>query len=413
MNVETTGFYHKAEKIHLLTRIVGYGFLLAVTYHVIAHLVGWRFPYDTYLTHPTDRFTDLLNAIPARQEFGFSLSIFASVNLLYWALFSFVPAWAIWIMIACFGVFLLGLAKHFLWMSEVSWKKNVSNVLIFSLCGYPVQFAIERGNIECFLFIFVALFVLLFNQKKFTAASASLAFAIEMKLFPAIFVTTYIKERRFKELGWLVIFLVIIASSLLLAPDFQKTLEHMHWFLDFYTRDYIIGNAGLAYGHSIFAFLKTSFFLIAPSILNLDPGEWLRGHSSGVLRVYTAFTFVVYFSVAFKICMSKDMPYWRMISILVVLFCLLPNVSADYKLLHLYLPVLLFVNAPSTRHDRKLTWLFGLLLIPKGYFHFGHGVEGGCSTLVEPILLILILWTLLKDDDSYRGRDPSPKEILG
>src|SRR3569623_868308 len=98
MKTETSGSYHKAQKIHLLTRIVGFGFLLAVAYHVIAHNMGWRFPFNTYLTHPTDRFTDLFNALPAFREFRFSVSIFPAVDLLYWALFSFAPDYAIWIM---------------------------------------------------------------------------------------------------------------------------------------------------------------------------------------------------------------------------------------------------------------------------------------------------------------------------
>jgi len=50
---------------------------------------------------------------------------------------------------------------------------------------------------------------------------------------------------------------------------------------------------------------------------------------------------------------------------------ILPHVSADYKLIHVFIPLFLFINKTETdNHDLSFIVIFSLMLISKSYYYF-------------------------------------------
>ena len=82
---------------------------------------------------------------------------------------------------------------------------------------------------------------------------------------------------------------------------------------------------------------------------------------------------------------------------LIFSFNLLPYISADYKLIHIFIPMLLFINCEKESSFRLLSAiLFGLLLIPKAYYHFSGIVsaESGApdisiSIIINPLIMLI------------------------
>jgi hypothetical protein len=63
---------------------------------------------------------------------------------------------------------------------------------------------------------------------------------------------------------------------------------------------------------------------------------------------------------------------WKKIAALTAASLVLPQVSIDYHMINIYLPLYLFANdkskASNSKSDLIYTIVFGLLLIPKNYF---------------------------------------------
>ena len=389
----------KVAKISLLRSIFFFGTLFALIYHrvIVPHL---HHPMlrDTYLQISEDRYNDYFNYLHAFAKDGIDMTIFPTVNLFFFLLFpltggpTFV-AIVLLVVLYTFYFFLRALQTR-----QAIGKEDIVNAIVFTFCTYPLLFAFDRGNIEMVMFILVSGYVFLFQARCYVSASLLLALAIGMKLFPAVFIVLYLKEKKYRELLFMFVFLAVLSGGLYLFQDWNIVMRQTRWFLDFYRNDYIIGDAGLLFGHSLFGLGKTVFYG-----LYSDGGgsreaahEFLRLNSTIILQTYTAFTFLVYGIAAVYIYFSKRLSLWKEIAILTLLFCCLPNVSADYKLLHLYTPLMLFLTSREvSSNERSLTVFFGLLLIPKAYYYFWSG--GSTGTLIEPILMIALLISILID----------------
>ncbi|MEJ7797555.1 MAG: hypothetical protein WKF42_03575 [Solirubrobacteraceae bacterium] len=85
---------------------------------------------------------------------------------------------------------------------------------------------------------------------------------------------------------------------------------------------------------------------------------------------------------------------------------LVPAISFEYRMLHLYLPLLLFVAAHEPRRsDPLFVALFGLLLVPKGLPILFDDVNVG--SLVNPLLLAVLMTAVVIDaalDERARER---------
>ena len=105
------------------------------------------------------------------------------------------------------------------------------------------------------------------------------------------------------------------------------------------------------------------------------------------------------FITCYVIFIEKDT--WKKIALLVCSMNLLPPVSLDYKLIHIFIPIFLFINSDKEdSYDLIYIFLFSFLLIPKGFYHFNfisgaNPYECNIGTVINPILMILIMLLII------------------
>jgi hypothetical protein len=281
---------------------------------------------------------------------------------------------------------------------------DIRNVFIFIFLSYPVLFAIDRANFEIFVFIFMYFFIVLYYKKKTLLASIFLILAICMKLFPAVFLLLFLKDKKYKECSiviFLSIIITIICYSALPGGLVANIIGHLR-NLNLFNQTYAIGDFSLHMGNSIWGIIKISlkalqnFLQYSLGIENL----------SFLLKYYTYFTGLLFILVALYILFIEKI-FWKIIFILTVILCILPHVSFDYKLLHLYIPLFFFINNNDSlnnninnnllnnslndlrnkyKFDLFYIIVFGLLLIPKDYYVLFDDVS--ISVILNPLLMI-------------------------
>jgi hypothetical protein len=104
-------------------------------------------------------------------------------------------------------------------------------------------------------------------------------------------------------------------------------------------------------------------------------------------------------AVVYAVFVEQDL--WKRVAVLVLVMLLLPPLSADYKLLLLYVPLYLFVESDKpSRLDPAYLAVFGLLLVPKSYYYLSSvfsesGAAHDISIAVPLNVLLLIALSLL------------------
>ena len=94
--------------------------------------------------------------------------------------------------------------------------------------------------------------------------------------------------------------------------------------------------------------------------------------SQFLLNGYMVFVMACFAGVALYVVKYEPL-FWKRVALLVCAMCLLPYTSGDYKLLHFYMPLFLFINQnDGDPLDSLYIALFSLLMIPKSYLKFYH-----------------------------------------
>jgi hypothetical protein len=160
----------------------------------------------------------------------------------------------------------------------------------------------------------------------------------------------------------------------------------------FYTKYYVIGHGGLDYGHSLFGLFKV--FLLHLKLTQYIP-TLLTPYLIFVIGLFIFFSMIIIYKID---------SLWKNCTIIVILFCLLPNVSADYKLIHFLIPILLYINDSSAfvKNTKSLKilklefdinhfyiLLFSILLVPKNFRFLSKAIYDG--VIIDPIIMIIFL----------------------
>jgi len=92
---------------------------------------------------------------------------------------------------------------------------------------------------------------------------------------------------------------------------------------------------------------------------------------------------------------------WRIVTILTLGMMLFVNISFDYRMMYIMIPLMLFIVSKEKIKDRRNVFyavLFGLMLIPKSYyivkFSYTTPSIGG---IINPLLYIVMIVSLMKD----------------
>ena len=91
----------------------------------------------------------------------------------------------------------------------------------------------------------------------------------------------------------------------------------------------------------------------------------------------------------------RRMSLWAAATVFVALMCLYPSMSYDYRLIHLSLPLLLFLRSSTWGRwsHHVILILFGMLLVPKNYYILYPDLapgDVGIASILNPVLLLLL-----------------------
>ncbi len=196
-----------------------------------------------------------------------------------------------------------------------------------TLFGWPLYFALQRGNIESLLWVGVALGVTCFARGRYRGAAILFGAVGSVKLYPLLFLALFLKPRRFGEmaLGLGVAGVVTLLGLRCLSPDIgfawqQIRLGIQRWGL-ITTNTYL--PSGIGTDHSVFGLIKQCTL-------------------GGVLRYPHALDW--YFAAAAVVCSALflgrvvRLPRLNQLLFLACATVLLPPTSYDYTLVSMLIP---------------------------------------------------------------------------
>ena len=382
----------REQKITLTSLIITIGFVVSAFYHYAAGMYGnLAYPYNTFLFGPTDRFMDFvwpfnISANPylvARPDFQNFPALYRLASL--FALLPLPIALILFMLLFVFGFFRICQSQ----LKVADRLVSFQNAFIFTFLAYPFLFALDRENFEIVAFFCLFFFVFWYRKNPLLSAIL-LGVAIALKGFPVILAILLFSDRRFKE--------ILIAAGVALGTTFLSYISYPGGLvvnitnhlrnLSLYNAFYATKMAGLSFGNSLFGAIKFIGLLFHPG--------WVQtGTPQGLVTAYTIIILIVLALLSlYVIFIEKD--FWKKVTLLVCALNLFPLVSGDYKLLHLFIPLFLFINETAQKKsDRLILVLFALLLIPKDYFHLPILPETSISILLNPLLMLTLMAVLI------------------
>ena len=392
---KNTRFLSRKEKIHYTAFMLFIGFIMALFYHVSQSFLGYSDPKNSFLFTPGNMFTDFIGPVvnPDLITYSFFTSF---VKLIFYTIGTEM---SITLFLVALGIFLALIN-----IKEIGSKKlddtPVLPVVIFSLLSYPVLFVFNRGNFEILVFLLLYVFVYYFDRKKFMISAVFLSLAVSMKIFPAVFLIIFPSYKKFKELviaSILVIFLnavSLIALSKYLAKSYGKIIaDYVADYTSFYMKDYVIDNRGLDFNHSLHGLLKLKIFSFYKSTNITDITLQKVTH---LFTIYPKIQITLFALLsAYIIFIEKEL--WKKVTLLVISMNLLPYISSDYKLIHFFLPLYLFINKKGkSKTDLLYVILFSLLLVPKNYFNIIWNLpDVSFGIFLNPVLMIILIFLII------------------
>jgi hypothetical protein len=384
----------KAEKIKYFLVILILGFGLAVFYHYILNrYYGLGYPLNTFLFLPSDHFNDFYNVVikgtgetvyfPLARLVIYPFELFKShvFAMMVFMLLTFIPI------------------VYYNWVNLKGDKltESIMNTFVFTFLSYPLLYLIDRANFESFVYLSLCCFIVLFKNGKTFLSTIPLAFAISLKLFPAVFIILFVADKKYKEVVITGAFIAIftIMALLILPGSMLENITALFANQHKFNTDYAIGFDGFDFGISLFGVIKGAFVFLK-----------LGNYVQSIFLLYVLFSFLIFLFLSWYIIVVEK-EFWKRVTLLVIAMCILPHVSFAYKSIHLLIPIFLFINAAQDDNNRTLnillfkfkfvwlyTLLFALLLIPKNYRLF-VGVYDGVfvDTFVMMLISFLIIFT--------------------
>jgi hypothetical protein len=408
----------RERKIAFIAAIIVVAFFANWLYYYYWSFFGMaEYPYNSFLPK-SGPFGDYYGSASAWRAAGFEsvgygMAYFPS-TFLFLQPFSLianidVSAWIFVSLVACFTV-----AYTFLNVRTRDVAASVRDTVIIALMSYPLLFEVSTGNVEGILFAFLCLFMAAYRRREFRVATAFLAAASSMKLFPAVFLVLYIKDRRWREIAWFAAFvaalsllpLLIFQGGIFAPGGLPAYLDRLHQSLAMYSNLMIIEVPGMHYGHSLLNGVRAALGPYFPDMHVLA-------------KPYLAFAGLTFLLLSLYVIFVENV-LWKRVTVLTIAMCLLPYTSTDYKLLELFIPLFLFINDAEVRGEERLETayltIFALLLIPKTPFYVWGDGWASMNTILNPLLMIamlgLIIWGGLKRRRPVELATPGTERVL-
>jgi hypothetical protein len=420
--VQTPGKALRMLRDHTLTRddkIAWMLLLLTALFIATTLFFYWKgmflkqsFPFNTYLPAPENRFGDYWGVVHGWQvdhfrAAGLGMSYFPGLYLFadFFSRLSFSVSPAIdtvglslILFLVIFSVFVAGYCYANLKAGRIT--ESATRVVICTFLSYPVLFTLHTGNFEAIVFMLLACFATLYQQKKYALSTLPLAWAIAMKAFPAVLLILFIADRKYRELLYALLGVAFFCLlPLLVYPG--GILEGAGGYLSrlkasqkMYADVMVMVPSGMHFGHSLVNAVQLMMG-------NTFPDRTL------FFKPYAAFA-LGFFAVVSAYIVLVERELWKKMTLLVSCMCLLPFTSTDYKLLHFYIPLFMFINSKEKgRFDGVYIVGLTLMLAPKFFLVIkGNGLMHEHTYIVPALMLLMtgmIMSTGLADGGWQRG----------
>ena len=405
----------KIDRIDLVCMILIFGFGISIFLNYILGInSSYGYPFNTFLYRPTELSSDFVFPYAIAKN-PYNSQILGTVNILevlfipkivqsdIWNLSSSGPLYfpfAYWIgllfrvfppaigLIIFWGIGIGFFISAFITLIRQHIVSPLQGILLI-LLSYPFLFALDRANFELIVFVFLYIFVFFYNRSPWLSRIA-LACAIAMKLLPAVFLLLYLSDKKYKDLIITLgmAFLVNLAGYALYPGGFEKNIIAHLLNLRISSLFYSVRGQDIAFNHSLLAGLKFLFLTFSSrpdlDVVNFQANSFMRWISP--ILAITMSIWVIW--------IEKEQ--WKKVAIVTCLFLLIPAGSADYRLLHLYIPFFLWLGtAGSSRFDKMYALIFGLLFIPKNFSHLLVLPEANISVVLNPLLMIVLMLLIM------------------
>jgi len=383
----------KQTKLDLITTVMIAGFGVAIIYHyIVGKYLGLSYPHDAFLFTPDDKFRDFLNMLDYRSFFSWLFKNDAAANAIFPVMGWLIsPFSAIKNHNTSLTIF-LGISITFITLTtwyQIKGKSvtiNIRYLFVLTFMSFPVLFLLDRANFEIFVYIFLFGFVFFYVNNWYYLSVLMLSLAICLKIFPAVFLVLFVSDKKYVE----ALLTVLLTMGLTVIPlslstfGLERSLAAIASNLDSYNKLYALKDMGLDFGHSAFGLLKVLLYRLH-----------LQDSIAYCLRPYTLVVLCLFIIVSCHIIFVETQ-LWKKVMLLVASMCLFPHVSADYKLLHIYIPMFLFLNTPDKdRNDFLYALLFSLLLIPKNYRKILKISGSYPGIVIDPLLLTVFMMLII------------------
>ncbi|MEJ0055054.1 MAG: glycosyltransferase family 87 protein [Bacteroidota bacterium] len=364
----------------------------------VAASMGFGYPYDTFLFIPEDRFADFFKVMdalnvtetwPGYNPYDITLDLYAlPFGTVYYFGFAKLIAFVGNKYVVYTGLILLLLVL----LTLIIRKKGSSNsVVLLIFLSYPIIYAIDRGNIAFVVFILV-LFAL--TTDNILLASIAIAFAVSIKVIPAIFILPVILTRPFSvkrtlmAIGILIVGVVVINFLSVKIINSQLTNEPFTFaefsrMIGFFYKDDLLNFRGLAFGSSLYLPLLYSAETLNVSYQFLNT---IRP-ATVPLIIFSIIGIFLIAKYSFSSLVEKYLTYEKTIFVLCICFILFPPVSADYYLIMMFIPLIIF---PKTQYSLGYFLCYGILLGAKNFIHIGD-TDVSWQSFINPFLLLILL----------------------
>ena len=376
-------------KLQIICAILIFGFTLSVFYHfLLINYLGYDgYPFLTFLFKPWDSFMDFFNiykqtaSLDPYKEFA---NYFPLTFIFVYLLTLFPPAVAFFIFSLSFIAFFLFFIYTYLPRMNVF--NRILITFIFSFMSYPFLFTLDRGNLEAWVFISIALFLHFYLKGKDALSILFLAIAISLKLYPAILVILFLFNRKYLNVIYsfsAALFLSLVSAGFL-QGGVKATLHGIAAGLSAFSGTMTFGPQGLQKNLSLYAPLRLFF-----DYITIQVDKFSFQNDQLFYNAYYFFALILFGVIAFFLYRYK-ISLWKRVSILVLSFIVLPQISFDYKLISVFIPLMLFICSDEvSKYNTQYSIIFGLLLIPKDYYFIVD--EVGIAIIFNPLLIMLMI----------------------
>lgn len=409
----------KSQKITLLATIIIVGFALAVIFHyALGSYANLGFPFNTFIWSSNLAFSDFVDVSAAVKNFAPFQKPIWYINyfpLAYILLFPFIFIKNRIIGYLLFLSIFLGFWIPFniktFKCEDLNKMQNLQNIFILTLVSYPFIMLIDRGNFDMMLFILFAGFIYYFKKEKYLLSALLLAVFNGIKPFMAIFLVLFLFKKKFKELlfSLIISFLLIIGGFMLLKGEFWNQI--IVFIMNMTACKYIyILNSNFSNGNGLFA--NSSLFIPLKLLITYLNLQTIITNAV-LLKIYSVLSFVITLTTVFFAW--KEKVFWKQVSLLTLCALVTPYIMIDYKLLFLFIPLGLFVNAKTnplgkTKFDLVYTILFALLLIPKNItilLPLAWGARFSLSVILNPLIMLIFIGLIIYEQlASSKGFQP-------